>query len=80
MVALVDRLYAVDRRRGSLTLPDGFKAQVMRWLGNNGALFAEVSDQSITSVFNRVTHEASIFNPLRGKRPGANTPAGETMT
>ncbi len=77
---LVDRFYAVDRRTGALSLPDTFKAKVMRWLGNNAELFAEVGQQAITSVFNLITHEASIFNPLRGKRPGANSGAGEAVS
>ncbi len=33
----------------------------------------DVEHQTITSIFNLFTHENTIFNPLRGARPGANT-------
>eukprot|EP01137_Pigoraptor_chileana_P016131 Opistho-2@72679 len=68
-----DRIYIVNRREGSLNIPDTFAPKVRKWLGNNEAAYAQVFRQRIVSVMNKYTGENSIFNPLRALRPGANT-------
>eukprot|EP00053_Salpingoeca_punica_P010627 m.95341 g.95341 ORF g.95341 m.95341 type:complete len:453 (+) comp15445_c0_seq1:230-1588(+) len=74
-VELIDRLFFINRRTGKVILPAPFQSKVRGWLGNNEELFEEVAEQTITSIFNRITYEEAIFNPLRGKRPGANAGA-----
>eukprot|EP00051_Salpingoeca_urceolata_P013798 m.174549 g.174549 ORF g.174549 m.174549 type:complete len:438 (+) comp17900_c1_seq9:257-1570(+) len=69
LLKLLDRLFAIDTRSATLDLPPEFATKVKGWLNNDEQLFAEVYDQSITSVFNKITHESSVFNPLRARRP-----------
>ncbi|XP_071082251.1 uncharacterized protein [Haliotis cracherodii] len=67
-------MFSVSKRQTPLILPNPFKAKVKNWLGNNEELFQQVYKQEVTHVFNRVTREYNIFNPLRDKRP-MKTPA-----
>lgn len=74
---LFNRMFTVSQRSGKLQLPKTFEDKVIGWLGgpdNPAKLTLEnVHQQTVTSVFNRFTHENTIFNPLRGMRPGANS-------
>ncbi|XP_077988391.1 uncharacterized protein LOC144442865 [Glandiceps talaboti] len=63
-------IYDINRRSGQVIIPDTFQTKVLKWLNNDDELFKEVKLQFITSIFNTYTHESSIFNPLRSKRPG----------
>eukprot|EP01135_Chromosphaera_perkinsii_P006518 Nk52_evm8s533 gene=Nk52_evmTU8s533 len=69
-------LYSSNTRTGGLQIPEEFSGKVKGWLGGNEELYKAVLKQSTTSVFNRMTMENTVFNPLRGKRPGANSGAG----
>ncbi|XP_072025533.1 uncharacterized protein [Amphiura filiformis] len=63
-------IYAVNKVSGQIVVPETFQVKLLKWLGNNEELLKEAKLQFITTVYNQYTHESSIFNPLRSKRPG----------
>ncbi|XP_054750031.2 uncharacterized protein LOC129255725 [Lytechinus pictus] len=71
-------MYSISRRSGHVVIPETFQTKVLKWLGNDEELLKEVKLQYITTIFNRYTHESSVFNPLRAKRPGVSDP-GEDL-
>eukprot|EP01134_Creolimax_fragrantissima_P002662 CFRG2662T1 len=70
-----DRLYDVNLRIGGVFIPETFKPKVLGWLGGNQDSYKQVQKQSVTSIFNRWTHENTIYSPIRALRPGANNGA-----
>ncbi|XP_067683776.1 uncharacterized protein [Haliotis asinina] len=62
-------MFSVSKRPAPLILPKPFQAKVKNWLGGSEELFQQVYKQEVTHVFNRITREYTIFNPLRDKRP-----------
>ncbi|KAL9959805.1 hypothetical protein ACROYT_G033161 [Oculina patagonica] len=70
-------IYHVRDRTAPLKIPDTFAPKVLKWLGGKEELLKEASLQHITSVDNLYTQESTVFNPLRGKRPGAGGGASE---
>ncbi|XP_046582314.1 uncharacterized protein LOC124289725 [Haliotis rubra] len=67
-------MFSVSKRPAPVILPKPFQAKVKNWLGDSEELFQQVYKQEVTHVFNRITREYTIFNPLRDKRP-MKTPA-----
>ncbi|CAL1546319.1 unnamed protein product [Lymnaea stagnalis] len=70
--ALFDKftsMFTIDARKASLSLPSLFKKKVKGWLANNEQLYQEVFDQDVIHVISEFTHEHTVFNPLRDKRP-----------
>ncbi|XP_038068819.1 uncharacterized protein LOC119738146 [Patiria miniata] len=65
-------IYSVSRRSGQLIIPETFQTKLLRWLGNDEELLKEAKLQFITSIYNKYTHEHTLLNPLRAKRPGVN--------
>jgi len=63
---LFHRLYAVSAGGGGLKLPEAMHPWVRKQFGS----LAAVTEQEIVRITNRITLEESIFNPLRGLRPG----------
>lgn len=43
------------------------------WLGNRANLTTSLLTQCVTSVYNTYTHEQTVYNPLRAKRPLAQS-------
>eukprot|EP00058_Branchiostoma_floridae_P014213 XP_002599701.1 hypothetical protein BRAFLDRAFT_70379 [Branchiostoma floridae] len=70
---IFDDIYEVTRKSGQVVIPDTFQTKVLKWLGNNYDLLKDVKLQFVTTVFNLITHESSVFNPIRSKRPGVAT-------
>eukprot|EP00123_Amoebidium_parasiticum_P020261 comp4623_c0_seq1/m.820 comp4623_c0_seq1/g.820 ORF comp4623_c0_seq1/g.820 comp4623_c0_seq1/m.820 type:complete len:475 (-) comp4623_c0_seq1:545-1969(-) len=71
------RIYTYNQRsQGGLNIPDTFREKVLGWLGNRQDYYMQVQHQTVTSVFNLVTYENTVYNPLRALRPGANDGAG----
>ncbi|XP_019627622.1 PREDICTED: uncharacterized protein LOC109472346 [Branchiostoma belcheri] len=70
---IFDDIYQVTRKSGQVVIPDTFQTKVLKWLGNNYDLLKDVKLQFVTTVFNLITHESSVFNPIRSKRPGVAT-------
>ncbi len=64
--ALFHRLYAVSAGGGRLKLPETMQPWARKQFGSLEA----VTGQKIVRITNRITLEESIFNPLRGLRPG----------
>ncbi|XP_055881891.1 uncharacterized protein LOC106066092 isoform X2 [Biomphalaria glabrata] len=62
-------IYAVEKRQGTVKIPDSFVLKVKDWLGNNNELYQELYKQNIIHVTNMYTRETTVFNPLRDKRP-----------
>ncbi|XP_006820499.1 uncharacterized protein LOC102808724 [Saccoglossus kowalevskii] len=65
-------IYNITWSSGKVVISNTFKPKVLKWLNNNRSLYAEVLDQHIISIFNKYTHENTIFNPVRAKRPGVS--------
>lgn len=70
LLRLFDQVYTFESRRGSVKLPDAFAKKVRGWLDNNEELFGETKSQLVFSIFNKYTHESTLFSKLRSKRPG----------
>ncbi|XP_033648090.1 uncharacterized protein LOC117307446 [Asterias rubens] len=70
MYTTFSSIYSVNRRSGQLIIPETFQTKFLKWLGNDEELLKEARLQFITSIYNKYTHEQTLFNPLRGKRPG----------
>jgi hypothetical protein len=65
--ALFHRLYTVSSASGGgLKLPEGMQTWAKMQFGS----LAAITEQKIVRVTNRITLEETIFNPLRGLRPG----------
>ena len=64
-------MFSLDIRFATVKIPEPFKVKVRRWLGNNEKLFKEVYNQSVINIINHITHEHTVFNPIRDKRPVA---------
>ena len=65
-----DAIYSVSQRTSmGIVIPDSFMPKFLHFLNNNKTLLKEAQHQTITFVFNEFTHEETIFNPLREKRP-----------
>ncbi|BFZ10918.1 hypothetical protein BsWGS_13957 [Bradybaena similaris] len=62
-------IYTVEKRIGSVKIPETFQGQVKAWLGNIDGLYQELFHQDIIHVLNMYTRETTVFNPLRDKRP-----------
>ncbi|CAG5121207.1 unnamed protein product [Candidula unifasciata] len=62
-------IYTVEKRVGSVKIPDTFQSQVKAWLGNKDDLYQELFHQNIIHILNMYTRETTVFNPLRDKRP-----------
>ncbi|XP_022081099.1 uncharacterized protein LOC110974072 [Acanthaster planci] len=62
-------IYDVNRRSGQLIIPETFQTKLLKWLGNDEELLKEAKLQFITSVYNKYTHEHTLLNPFRAKRP-----------
>lgn len=50
---------------------------MLGWLGNNMALYNEALQQTVVSVFNMYTREETVYNPLRAKRPTADSTSSD---
>jgi hypothetical protein len=70
--ALFHRLYAISVAGGGLKLPEGMQPWARKQFGSLTA----ITEQKIVRVTNRITLEETIFNPLRGLRPGEARQAG----
>lgn len=62
-------IFTIDARKASLSLPSTFQTKVKGWLANNEQLYQEVFDQDVIHIISEFTHEHTVFNPLRDKRP-----------
>ncbi|XP_005095740.1 uncharacterized protein LOC101853305 [Aplysia californica] len=62
-------VFALEGEHASLKIPKPFQRKVRKWLGNDEALFQQVYNQDVIHVVNHYTHEHTIFNPIRDKRP-----------
>ncbi|XP_059141635.1 uncharacterized protein LOC131929443 [Physella acuta] len=70
--ALYDKfasIFTITARKAQLSIPEPFKPKVKGWLANNEELFNEVYNQDVIHIISEFTHEHTIFNPLRDKRP-----------
>jgi hypothetical protein len=56
-----DRIYTVSQREGKLILPDALAAEREK--------YAPFLHQRIIRVTNRISHESTLFNELRARRP-----------
>lgn len=65
----------MTRRSSRTVYPETFADKVRGWLGNNAELFREAHNQPMVSLYNKMTHESTLYTPLRGKRPGTGASA-----
>lgn len=63
-------IYTLESREGSVEVSPVFREKVSKWLNGNSALLAELKHQVVFSLFNKYTHESTLFSKLRSKRPG----------
>ncbi|XP_067935903.1 uncharacterized protein [Watersipora subatra] len=65
-----NRFYSVVQTHGEILIEsEKFREKVRHWLGDNETLFKQVFSQNITAIYNHYTHEETLFNALRSKRP-----------
>lgn len=62
-----ERIYQIDVMRGQ-TLPP---PSMLPWVAEHFGDAAQVREQTIVKITNRLTLEAALFNPLRARRPHA---------
>lgn len=62
-------IYLIEKRLGSVKIPETFVMKVKDWLGNKDSLYQELFHQDIIHITNMYTRETTVFNPLRDKRP-----------
>nr|XP_045614370.1 uncharacterized protein LOC123768103 [Procambarus clarkii] len=66
-----DTLFEVHHRyTPKLTFPPAFAERVKVWLGGDPTLLHRVHHQHIIHVFQPLTGEHCVYNPVRSKRPG----------
>ncbi|XP_042208980.1 uncharacterized protein LOC121857155 isoform X2 [Homarus americanus] len=69
-------LYEVhDRYSGKLKFPAPFAKRVSEWMKGDKAMVKKINHQHLIHVFNPLTSEHVVYNPVRAKRP---MPAMET--
>ncbi|XP_065197230.1 uncharacterized protein LOC135828736 [Sycon ciliatum] len=66
-------MYQVESRVGAVNVGPEFRAKISGWLKHDAALLAELKRQVVFSIFNRYTHESTLFSKLRSKRPGLSS-------
>ena len=55
---------------GEITIDsEVFRHKVKGWLGNDEQLYQQALNQNTTAIYNYYTHDETLFNPLRAKRP-----------
>lgn len=62
-------IYSVSVETGYLYLPPKFHQKVLQWLGGSLELVEAAKAQDVVQVFNKLTNEQTLFNPIRAKRP-----------
>ncbi|KAH9488901.1 hypothetical protein Btru_058632 [Bulinus truncatus] len=62
-------IYTIEKRIGTVKIPETFVVKVKEWLGNNMDFYQELYQQNIIHIMNMYTRETTVFNPLRDKRP-----------
>ena len=67
---IFDDVFVLESRSGSVEVSNEFRQKVSRWLKNDKRLLGELRHQIVFSLFNRYTHESTLFSKLRSKRPG----------
>ena len=67
-----DRLYAVQKASGELSLPPA----MVPWVEETYGSTDEVVEQQIVKVTNRCTLQTSLFNPFRARRPQKDGDSG----
>ena len=65
-------IYRFESRVGSVEVSDTFRTKVSKWLNGDASLLAELKHQVVFSLFNKYSHESTLFSKLRSKRPGIN--------
>src|SRR5262245_57593598 len=61
-----ERLFSIDVVKGYTVPPAAMEGWVARQFG----AVADVREQTIVKIVNRLTLEGALFNPLRARRPG----------
>ncbi len=62
---LFNRFYDVSVNMGKLVPPE----EMHEWIEENIASLEQVTEQEIVRIENKITHEATLYNELRAKRP-----------
>ncbi|OXA59155.1 hypothetical protein Fcan01_04224 [Folsomia candida] len=66
---LFNEIFTMEGIDADLVIPEGFQAEVKGWLGNDPELFKQIHHQKIYKIVIKGSHEETVFNPLRSKRP-----------
>ena len=66
---LLQELFHLEVRTGSLTVPDDMEPVVRGWLGNDPNLYENFFNQSLLFVNNRWLSTTTVRNPLRASKP-----------